>query len=264
MNTNVYIHNDVRTVTAGDLHTFTHNRSRFPEFTLHRNDAISCVRELYTTTQHGLRVVLHLRYLGYLVVSPSGVVMARSLASFDDAVRRADELDRDYARCLVLHTFKGLPKARFVKEVRQGGLQARLVYTALNGRDLDEDFFPLVKRSGVGSIDICRGGGAYSGILYISSFSAALMAYTGTELLVYDAAYRLYNDHELSVLARWESMRDIQAEMLDALTDGSSAKRISLLRTAFLICLTALIAGWYVTLRCAVSSVCVMISVKFE
>lgn len=222
MHNNIYHHNDVMSAIVGDLHTFTHTESKFPQFTLRQHETLSCFHELYTTAQHGLKVLLHLRYLGYLVVNPQGIVMGSKLQTFDDAVRLADELDSDYARWLVLHTFKGLPKSRFVSEVKQDRLQARLVYTALKGRPLDDGFFPLVKREGVGSIDICRGADRYSSLFYINSFNSVQMVYTGAELLIYDAAYRLYNSHELAVQTEWESMRDTKEEWLDAMTDGST------------------------------------------
>lgn len=75
----------------------------------------------------------------------------------------------------------------------------------MNGRELDSDFHPLVKRKGVGSIDIHRNGKGYSALFYINDMTTVRMVYTGTELLIYKAGFRLYNEHEKSILAQWET-----------------------------------------------------------
>ena len=223
MNTdNVYTHNDVTLTKLDDKEVFTHNENKFPAFTPSAEERIFYFHELYTTPVHGIRVLLHLHWLAYVIVNPQGIVIGKKIQSFDEAIKKAETIDQEYARWLVEHTCKGLPKTKFISEVKADKLQAKLFSCNMNGRELDTDFHPLVKRKGVGSIDIYRSGKGYSALFYINDMTTVRMVYTGTELLIYKAGFRLYNEHEKSILAQWETMRDKKEEMLDAMTDGST------------------------------------------
>ena len=218
---NIYTHNDVTETTIDHKKIFSHNENKFPSFTSSVVEEVSYFRELYVTKENDIRVLLHLRWLAYVIVSPQGVVTGKKIHSFDDAIKKAEAVDRDYARWLVEHTFKGMPKSRFINEVKAKKLQAKLVSCNMNGREMDTEFHPLVKRRGAGSIDIYRRGKGYSALFYINDMTKARMVYTGTELLIYKSGLRIYNENEISALSQWETMRDRKAEMLDVMTDGT-------------------------------------------
>ena len=222
MNTNTYAHNDVTLTTADNSRTFTHNENKFPAFVPTAEEEITCTHELYSTSKHGIKVLLHLRYLAYIIVNPQGIVIGKEIQSYDEAIKKAEKIDDNYAHWLVEHTYKGMPKSKFVKEVNERKLQAKLVFCGMNGRTFNTEFHRLVKRKGFGSVDIYREGNGYSALFYINDMTAARMVYTGTELLIYSSGFRVYNEQEKAVLAEWESIRDPKAEWLDAMTDGST------------------------------------------
>lgn len=143
-------------------------------------------------------------------------MIGKKIKSFDEAIKEAEAVDRE----LVEHTFKGMPKSKFINDVKTNKLQAKLVSCGMKGREMDTEFHPLVKRKGVGSIDIYRVGSGYSALFYINDMTMAWMVYTGTELLIYKFGLRIYNENEIAVLSQWETMRDRKAEMLDVMTDS--------------------------------------------
>ena len=218
---NVYTHNDVTETTIDHKKTYSHIGNKFPSFTPSLEEKVSYIHQLYVTSGHGIKVLLHLHFLAYIIVNPQGVVIGKKIKSFDEAIKEAEAVDRDYARWLVEHTFKGIPKSRFINEVKAKKLQAKLVSCNMNGREMDTEFHPLVKRRGAGSIDIYRRGKGYSALFYINDMTKARMVYTGTELLIYKSGLRIYNENEISALSQWETMRDRKAEMLDVMTDGT-------------------------------------------
>lgn len=219
---NVYTHNDVTFTKLDDKEIFTHKENKFSAFTPSAEEKISYFHELHTTPVHGIRILLHLHYHAYVLVNPQGIVIGKKIQSYDEAIKKAEAIDREYASWLVKHTCKGMPKTKFISEVKANKLKAKLVSCNMKGRELDTDFHPLVKRKGFGSIDVYRSGNGYSTLFYVNDMPTSRMVYTGTELLIYKSGFRLYNEHEKSVLAQWETMRDPKEEWLDAMTDGST------------------------------------------
>ena len=126
------------------------------------DEKISFFHELYSTPEHGIKVWLHLHYFAYVITNSQGIVIGKKLQSYNETVKKADEVDRDYARWLVEHTFKGLPKSKFIKEVKECKLQAKMVSCAMNKNAVDTEFHSLWKRKGFGSIDIYRPGKGYT------------------------------------------------------------------------------------------------------
>ena len=221
MNTeNIYTHNDVTETTVEYKKTYSHIGNKFPAFTPSLEEKVSYIHQLYVTPGHGIRVLLHLHFLAYIIVNPQGVVIGKKIKSFDEAIKEAEAVDREYARWLVEHTFKGMPKSKFINDVKANKLQAKLVSCSMKGREMDTEYYPLVKRKGVGSIDVYRAGNGYSALFYINDMTMARMVYTDTELLIYKSGLRIYNENEIAVLSQWETMRDRKAEMLDVMTDS--------------------------------------------
>ena len=221
MNNNTYSHNDVTLTTTGQSSTFIHHENAFPSFTSSAEEQISYFHELYSTPEHGVKVWLHLHYLAYVITNSQGIVIGKKLQSYNEAVKKADEVDRDYARWLVEHTFKGLPKSKFIKDVKEGKLQSKRVFCARDKGAVDTEFHSLWKRKGFGSIDIYQPGKGYCALFYINDMTAERIVYTGDELFIFNSGFRLLNEEEKLVLAEWESMRDLEAERIDALSDGS-------------------------------------------
>ena len=196
-----------------------HTENKFPAFEKKRVSPFPYYKLLHTTPTAGLRVYLLVHGAKYIIVNEQGICIEFCLNSYDEAMQKAQYWDKNYQSWTEGHEFKGLPRTQFIKEVMDGKLKAKLIVSP-HGKN-DNDFHPLVKRPGIGSVEVRRGDD-YSYIFYIKDTAATQTVYTGTHLHVYCPAFRIYNETELKVLEEWEGMRDHKAEYIDAISDGST------------------------------------------
>jgi len=196
-----------------------HTESKFPAFEKKRTSPFPFFKLLHITPTVGLKVYLLIHKAKYIIVNDRDICIEIYINSYDEAMQKARYWDEWYAQWTEEHEFKGLSRTQFIKDVTDGKLKAKLIFSP-HGKN-DNEFHPLVKRKGIGSVDIYRNN-KYSSIFYIKDTAAVQTVYTGNHLHVYNPALRIYNETELKVLEEWEGMRDLQAEYVDAISDGST------------------------------------------
>lgn len=211
--------NDIIVAIDGNKQTLTHMNGQFTPVIRDCYNPLDKLVEIYPSDKFGLRIMLDTVNAYYFVVR--GVaVLGQPYNTFEKAVEMLHYWTEHYQDWISLQSMKGLSKKKFLEEVKEGNLTARLTYTNMKGRPTDDCLYPLTKTKGRGSVDIVRDD-KISAIFNIDSLPSFLMVYTGDKLKIFSSGYRLYNEKEIQCVTDWEKHRDRKAEWIDAISDGS-------------------------------------------
>lgn len=218
-NTVTWFQNDVEFIKVDNVITATHIEGKFPEIKRRAEDMSCTLVCIHTTDTHKLRIFFDSHDAYYFIVSPEGVVMDKPCNSLRSALKKTAVWEAGYLPWLNKYSQTGISMKKLVEDAKSGRFQAKKVYTYLKNIPGDDRFYPLVKKPGVGSVDIEREEGP-SAIFYIDSVSSREILYTGNKLTVFHKGYRLWTDAERECMVEWEKNRDSKAEWADLMTDG--------------------------------------------